>query len=316
MMICNNPIDHPMIQTKNRHIPLIAWAVAALLMAGIISCIHDDFDTPPMWNFPEGEVLTLTQLRQLYTGDPITFETDISVYATVTMDDKPGNIYRSAFIQDAGGAINLRLVAPGGIYRGDSVRIYLKGTTLSSYQRMLQLDNVNVDRNVQKIAVLKHVEPVPINITQIKSGNFQGQLVRLNNVQFTMADVGQTFADAESLQTLNRTLEDCDGNKVIVRTSGYANFANQPVPEGNGSLVAVVAQFQNDIQLYIRTLDELDMQGARCAIPGDDYNLISLSDLRQAYQVRKYEHPRKFTHRRRGHFGCQRTTTTRDKTFF
>ncbi len=274
-----------MIQKKNRHIPYIAWAITILLLAGIISCIHDDFDTPPLWHFPEGEVLTIEQLRLMYNGNPVTFDTDISVYATVTMDDKSGNIYRSAFIQDASGAINLRLVAPGGIYRGDSVRIYLKGTTLSSYQRMLQLDNVNVDRNVQKIAVIRNVDPKNTTITEIKSGIFQGQLVRLHNVQFTMADVGQTFADAEGLQTVNRTLEDCDGNKVIVRTSGYANFANQPIPEGNGSLVAVVAQFQNDIQLYIRTMAELDMQGARCAIPGDDYNLVSLADLRLAYHA-------------------------------
>lgn len=257
--------------------------LALMITAGLTACIHDGFEEPDTWNIPEGEVITIAQLRNMFTGDPVTFENDISVYAKVTMDDKSGNIYRSAFIQDGTAAINLRLVAPGGIYRGDSVRVSLKGTTLGSYQRMLQLDNVNVDRNIYKIAVMKETAPKEVSISDLMSGSFQGQLVRLNNVQFNIADAGKPFADSEGLQTLNRTLEDCDGNKVIVRTSGYASFADLPAPQGNGSMIAVVSQFQNDMQLYIRSIDELNMSGSRCAIPGDDFDLISLAVLRQRF---------------------------------
>lgn len=262
---------------------LVSVFLSIMFATGFTACIHDDFEEPDRWNMPEGEVITIAQLRNMFAGEPVTFESDISVYATVTMDDKSGNIYRSAFIQDGTAAINLRLVAPGGIYRGDSVRVYLKGTTLGSYQRMLQLDNVNVDRNIFKVAVMKEAVPKDVTISDVKSGTFQGQLVRLNNVQFNIADAGKPFADSEGLETLNRTLEDCDGNKVIVRTSGYASFADQAAPQGNGSLIAVVAQFQNEMQLYIRNMNELSMTGSRCAIPGDDYNLISLAELKQRF---------------------------------
>jgi hypothetical protein len=268
--------------TRKNWIKYLAPTILAVFF--LTACIHDDFEAPSKWEANIGEVITVEQLRNLFTGKSITFETDISVYATVTMDDKSGNIYRSAFVQDHTGAINLRLVAPGGIYKGDSVRINLKGTTLDSYQRMLQLDNVNVDRNIFKLDVLKEFQPKTLTISQVRTGNFQGQLIKLENVQFTIADTGKPYADKEGLQNLNRMLEDCDGNRIIVRTSGYASFAESNTPSGNGSVVAVVSQFQNDIQLYIRQIGEVQLIHDRCAIPGDDYNLISIAAIRQNYQ--------------------------------
>ncbi len=255
------------------------------LFAGLLwfqGCKHDDFDEPPLAETPVGTVMTIQELRDMHEGEPIEFEDDYSVYANITMDDKSGNIYRSAFAQDETAAINLRLQAPGGVYQGDSVRIHLKGTTLSSYQQMLQLDNVNVDKNIVKEGTNILVEPTTMNITEIGPEN-QGQLIRLEEVQFINDHVGLPFADSDNLLALNRTLEDCDGNRIIVRTSGYSNFADDPVPEGNGTLIAVVSQHQNDIQLYIRDIDEMSLDGERCPVPGDDYDLITFAELRDNY---------------------------------
>lgn len=253
-----------------------------LILAGG-GCIHDDFEEPANWEMPVGEVMTVAELRAMFSGEPVRFDGDLSVYATVTMDDKAGNIYRSAYIEDGTGAINLRLVAPGGIYQGDSVRLYLRGTTLNSYQRLLQLKDVNVDRNIFKLGVDKRVAPQSVTIADIRTGQLQSRLVRLADVQFVAADTGKTFSDSERLTTENRMLEDCSGNRIIVRTSGYAKFADNPVPAGMGSLVAVVSQFQNDMQLFIRDIGEVLLDGDRCPVPGDDYELVTIAGLREAY---------------------------------
>jgi len=247
------------------------------------SCVKQDFDDPPRKNVPVGTVLTVAELRSLFQGQPVEFDQDYSVYATVTMDDKSGNIYRSAYVQDHTGAINLRLQAPGGIYEGDSVRIALRGTILSSYQRMLQLDNVNIDRNIVKLATQRNLQPQTVTIADVLSGNYQARLVRFDEVQFTLAELGKTFANKENLITENRILEDCAGNRVIVRTSGYAGFADKPIPEGRGPLVAVAATFGPDIQLYIRRLSEVDLTDDRCPVPGEDFTLMSISNLRQNF---------------------------------
>ncbi len=232
-------------------------------------CIHDDFDDPPQTDVPTGDVMTLSELRDMFDGSPVMFNDHASVYAIVTMDDKSGNIYRSAFVEDGTAAINLRLQAPGGIYQGDSVRINLKGTTLGSYQGMLQLDDVNVDQNIIKQGTGKSTEPLPVQLGQI-GPEHQARLIRLEGVQFRAGDVGQPFADSENLLAMDRILEDCDGETVTVRTSGYANFADHPVPEGNGSLLAVVSQYRDNMQLYIRHIDEVKLDGERC----DDQNDI------------------------------------------
>lgn len=257
-----------------------------LLIAGTVaisSCVKQEFDDPDTWQRPVGTVITVAELRNMFQGEPVEFTQDYSVYATVTMDDKSGNIYRSAFIQDHTGALNLRLQAPGGIYEGDSVRIYLKNTVLSSYQRMLQLDNVNVDWNVIKIETQRNFQPETVSITDVLSGNYQAHLIYLEDVQFSLAELGKTFADKENLITENRMLEDCSGNRIIVRTSGYAGFADRPIPEGRGSLVAVASTFGSDIQLYIRRLAEVQLTDDRCPIPGEDLNLMSLANLRQNF---------------------------------
>jgi hypothetical protein len=269
-------MKHP---TINKKIALLA------LLLGIASggCIHDDFGEPAPWDTPIGEVLTVAELRAMFNGEPVRFDSDYSVYATVTMDDKSGNIYRSAYIEDETGGINLRLVAPGGIYQGDSVRLYLRGTTLNSYQRLLQLEDVNVDRNIHKISVHNTVAPHTTTITSLRTAQLQSRLVRLEDVQFVAADTGKTFSDSQGLVTENRMLEDCDGNRIIVRTSGYASFADHKVPGGRGSLVAVVSQFQSDLQLFIRDIDEVMLDGDRCPVPGDEYELITIASLREAY---------------------------------
>ena len=79
-----------------------------------------------------------------------------------------------------------------------------------------------------------------------------------------MADTGSTYADGPNQQSKNVTLEDCNGNSIIVRTSGFANFANEKVAKGNGSIVAIVSRYNSDLQLLIRSIDEIDMTGERC----------------------------------------------------
>lgn len=240
----------------------LLFSTAALLLVGC----EKELDSPPRRTLPVGEVLTVAQLRALHTGTAITFSGDSSVYAVVTADEESGNLYKNVYVQDHTGAIVLRLINSGGLYQGDSIRIYLPGTILSSYQGMLQLDNVDVDNNVVKQAVGVQKQPELVTIAQITPA-MQARLVKLEGVEFAVSEAcnGLTYADAVNQATVNRTLTDCAGN-VVVRTSGYANFAGQPLPTGKGSIIAVVGQFQTTMQLFIRKVSEVQMNDPdRCA---------------------------------------------------
>ncbi|MDD5507689.1 MAG: DUF5689 domain-containing protein [Bacteroidales bacterium] len=240
------------------HVLLLSWII--LLLTG---CVKQEFDTPPIGDIPVGDLVTIADLYQLYEDEgTYTFSGDMSLYAVVTMDETSGNIYRSAFIQDATGGINVHLLESGGLRLGDSIRVYLKNCILSTYNALHQIDNVDNDSNIIILANQKYVTPERVTISKIQNGGYESHLVELDSVQFMTSELDKTYADADA--SANRMLEDCHGNSLIVRTSNYANFATSEVPEGNGKIIGIVSKYGADYQLYIRTEYEVDLDGERC----------------------------------------------------
>jgi hypothetical protein len=241
---------------------------AASMLLFFSACVKQKFDTPPINNIPVGTIYTISQLRQMYADSgAFQFNTDASVYGVVTMDESSGNIYKSAYIEDASDAVNLHLKQSGGLRVGDSIRVYLKNVVLSDYSGMFQLDNVNNDSSVIILATGKNKKPKEVTMEDLLANKFQAQLVKLNNVQFSEPDTGKLFANPGTSAT-NRKLEDCQGNQVDVRTSSYATFASAKVPDKRGSVVAIVGTFNGSPQLYLRSLSEVVMDSTRCETGG------------------------------------------------
>lgn len=250
--------------TSFNHRLLLIVLFFSILMGG---CVKKEFDKPPIGNLPVGEVKTIAELISMYDNaaaqdKPIVFDYDASLFAVVSMDETSGNIYKSVFVQDATGAINLRFTGESGLRTGDSIQVYLKKAFLNDYNKLYQIDNLNADSNIVILANKKYPEPETVTIPQLLAGGYQAKLIKLENVQFVAGDLGKNFADAEGYG--NRNLEDCNGKTIIVRSSNYASFGDKALPEGKGSLIAIVGQFNTTYQLYVRTLSEVDLTGTRC----------------------------------------------------
>lgn len=253
-------------------IKILAIATAIVPAFMFSGCIQSKFDTPEVRDVPVGDTVTITRLWEIYDslviagGGTYKFNEDHSVFGYITMSDKIGNIYKSAYLQggaDDDKAINLHLLSSGGLYEGDYVRINLKGLVLGDYSGMIQLDSVHVDNNIVKLDTRKFLEPELVDIENIGTGSYVGKLVKFRKVQFQQQYVGQTYADKVGQKTVNTYIEDEYGNTMIVRTSGYANFAGDTIPSGSGSLVAIVSKYGTDYQLYIRNTDEVQLTGRR-----------------------------------------------------
>ncbi|MDD4149407.1 MAG: DUF5689 domain-containing protein [Bacteroidales bacterium] len=249
--------------------------ILASLVLVLSSCIHDEFDEPPIKEIPIGVVLTIQDLYSIFMSDSVAstsykFVDDFSVYAVITMDDKSGNIYKAAYVQDGTRAINLHLMSSGGLYEGDSVRIYLKGLTLMDYRGMMQLDSVHVDNNIVKVSTLKHKTPELVTIDQINTGQYLAKLIKLEDMHFIEEDLGKTYANKEDLITENRTLEDELGQRVFVRTSGYASFAGNKIPTGKGSVIGILGKHDDDWQLLIRSTSEVKFRDAIITVNFDE----------------------------------------------
>lgn len=251
----------------------------------LITGCEKDFDSPPIKEVPIGSVLTIADVKaMLVPGQETYFTSDLSVYGVVTIDESTGNLYKETYIQDATGGLYLRFTASSGVNIGDSVRINLNGGSILEYTGMLQINNLDPDNNVIKIATQVFKQPEITQITDLLiAGNnpyYQGRLIQLNDVEFTCDEIGNTFADAITQSSEDRNLSDTLGNLVIVRSSGFANFANTTLPSGNGSLIAVVSEYNGLMQLIIRNPDELTLSGARfkkCADVSKNFNDQSIT---------------------------------------
>ena len=253
------------------------FLLSLLALAVIVSsCVKREYDEPPAVTIPTGHILTIADLYQMYQDSVVAqgvsyykFTDDYSVYATVTMDDKLGNIYKTAYIQDGNNAMKLHTLSSGGLYQGDSIRVYLKGLLLMDYNGILQLDSVNVDKHIFKQATNKTVQPMTVTIPELEAHisdpTYLCKLVKLDSVQF--ADPNQTYADAANLANRNVMLRDYNLNEIIVRNSGYATFAGDSLPSGSGSMIAILGKYGSDLQLYIRTTDEVMFNNPRFTDP-------------------------------------------------
>ncbi len=243
-------------------------AIFLLFAVLFTNCEKEETDIPPIATVNPDSIVTLVDIRDMIVpGETYTFRnTGKQLFATVTMDQRNGNIYRQAYIQDPSGAVNLRMALSADLTVGDSIRLAIDGATISYFNNMLQLDSVDGTKQIVKQASEKYIEPEVVTINDIKAGGHQARLVKLENVQFLESELGETWADGINLFNVNRTLQDCENNTIIVRTSGYADFANALLPEGNGSFIGIVGQFGDVWQLYVRYPGELTMTNERCEI--------------------------------------------------
>ncbi len=249
-----------------------------LALVGVLfaSC-KKEYPEPPIQDLPIGTVYTIDSILALEPGT--VFTEDASVYGIVTADEQSGNLYKSAFIQDraTGAAIELHLNAVSGVRIGDSIRVYLKDVTYALYNRLPQLTGFGPDGHIIILANNKPIKPALTTIANINAGQHLAGLVRLENVKFTEQN---TFADPTTYG--NRTLADLMdfSQTVIVRTSNYANFANDSLPQGTGNLVAIASVYNNTWQLLIRSARELEFEGY---VPGGDVELPYYQDFTSSF---------------------------------
>ena len=235
----------------------------ALLSVLFTSC-RKDYPEPPIDILPVGDVITIDSLLKITPGT--TFRDDCSLYGIVTMDEQSGNLYKAAFIQDrrTGAAVELYMDATSGLHVGDSIRVYLKDVTFDLYNGLPQLSGFSADGHIIILDNERPIQPTLTTIGEIVEGGdkYLGRLVRLENVMFAGKN---TFADPTGYG--ERTLLDPMDlqHSAIVRTSNYANFAKDSLPQGTGNLVVIASLYKTNSretwQFLIRSAKELEFEG-------------------------------------------------------
>ncbi len=82
------------------------------------------------------------------------------------------------------------------------------------------------------------------------------KLIEIDNVQFTTGSLGKKYYDP-TLNSFgsatNHTIQDIQGNEMILRVSQYAGFAGESIPGGSGKILGVMTKYGSDYQFMVRT---------------------------------------------------------------
>jgi hypothetical protein len=273
------------------------------------ACVKTEFDEPPVGGVPVDiqANTTIKALKALHVTpegyDKVT--EDLIIEGEVIMDDRSGNYYKTLVIQDATGGIEVKF-NDASLFNsmpiGRKIYIRCKDLLLTDYNGLPQLTGSLIEENgvprsfglteaqVRQKVVKGSYATTPLAPKKVSIGNLTSDmintLIQIDDVQFTQCDAGQTYADPVTQNSLNRTLEDCDANQLLLRTSGYADFAASFTPGGKGAIVGVLGIFGQDYQLFIRNLNDVNLNGARCGSSGGTGvggTLANISDIRALF---------------------------------
>lgn len=285
---------------------LILGIVAVL---SISSCIKEDFDAPPTTgsdpDIAADQIVSLNEVFAKYVPGAYTpIALDKYLKAVVVADDRSGNFYKTLILEDENSDFGIAvLIDENEIHSQYAVgrRVFLKlnDLTISDYNGLPQIgmgvDNSGTSPRLGYIpsallpdVMIKGQTGIPV-VPKIKTiselgPNDLNTLIKLEGVQFRTVGPTVTYADNNptSPVTINQTLVDCANNQIIVRNSGYAEFAGDILPEKNGSLTAVYSVFRQDKQLFIRETTDIVFDKDRCGQSGGD-NRIAVKDVRALF---------------------------------
>ena len=242
----------------------------------------------------EKNVITIAKLKSDYAS-PISngsfklIDKDIMLKGVVTGNDISGNLYNEVSLEDETGAL-LVCVNASGLYGylpvGAEILIDLNGLYVGGYGKQAEIGGVYTNLKTGATSVgkmdratwnehFKILNPgesdastvVPTEFDKSKLGDASyleanaGRLMTIKNVKFSSAN-GKTVWAAND-ETTNQTLIDGETGKMInsgqlvVRTSGYARFANEALPDGNYDITGIFTRYNNVWQILVRSTDDL-----------------------------------------------------------
>ncbi len=297
----------------------ITWFyLSGLLIAALLfnACVKEDFKEPPAEGTdPDVEVnSTIEDIKAFYQpGNYVQITEDLVFSAIVVADDRSGNFFRNLVIQDETGGIQIRFNFTdlhNDYPIGRRLFIRAKDMYINDFNGSLQLgagvvrDGAGNPTEMDGIPlplankfILKgqwnqHLSPTPRKVGELMENDIN-TLIRLDDVQFRAGDLGETFAiniidddGNEIRQTINRELTSCTGDApIIVRTSGFADFANTTLPSGSGSIAGIYTVFGDTKQLFIREIEDVDMEEDRCDLASTPISSIRAQHTGQTTNV-------------------------------
>ena len=269
-------------------------ALTILLSAALPGCINDDDYGNPNMDCVEPAVTVNKTVAEVFAAATTTMQqytADDVIEAYVNSSDERGNFFKTVYMQTipADGvapigfsvAIDKTTLFGAGFYPGRKVYIKLKGLYFAKVYNGLAI-GANYNGAVGRISEAQYKNFVmpscseigedelvrTLTISEALTAANLNTLIEIENVQFDTPFVGGTYYDKYDTAntaggSTNRKLIDADGNKIIFRTSSFANFSGNIIPGNSGKVRGVLTKYSNDYQFIARSGDDIKLTEER-----------------------------------------------------
>ena len=217
---------------------------------------------------------TVADVKKLFTGSNYLIPDNIYIKGKVTANDETGNLYRYIYIEDATGGIRININKANTIYQdyrfkvGKNLIVKLKDLYIGKYNGEFQIGTLSgstlgfiAEADIYKYLFDSNEPATSVTATEKTIPQLTpddvGKWIKIKNVQFVDTELGNTYSG-------NRTLIDCTGNKIILRTNSQASFSSAMIDNGKGDIYAILSIYNGVYQLIIPKQVNSDLEGIRC----------------------------------------------------
>lgn len=256
-----------------------------------------DPDNAPWGNneITETNVVSIADLKARYastiaSNGYVKIEEDMQIKGVVTGNDYAGNIYQQIPVQDETGALVVGVSASalhGFLPEGQEILIDLKDLYIGGYGEQCQIGSVYTSPNTGKTgigrmdrytwqkhfrligeadvakadALAEDFDPSKLTDASYMEAN-AGKLMTIRRVSFLNADGKSVFAPDDGSVALtsncaNRALKEYSSKNIVVRTSTYADFAQEVIPEGTKDIKGIFTRYYDTWQILLRSTDDI-----------------------------------------------------------
>ena len=256
-----------------------------------------DPDNAPWGNneITETNVVSIADLKARYastiaSNGYVKIEEDMQIKGVVTGNDYAGNIYQQIPLQDETGALVIGISASalyGHLPEGQEILVDLNGLYIGGYGEQCQIGSVYTSPNTGKTgigrmdrytwqkhfrligeadvakadALAEDFDPSKMTDASYMEAN-AGKLMTIRRVTFQNADGKSVFAPDDGSVALtsncaNRALREYSSKNIVVRTSTYADFAQEIIPEGTKDIKGIFTRYYDTWQILLRSTDDI-----------------------------------------------------------
>ena len=185
-------------------------------------------------------ITDISAIRSQFNGTDEVVIANETVIRGVIISDASANAGQTVIVQDATAGLVVNFTEAHSFERGTEVEIDLSGSVLTSINSLLQIAR---DLSLTS-ALIKNTSQLPtptvVSITDALTGNFESQLVSVENVFFVEADGTATLSGDNTLS---------DGTNQLTNTVSASAFQNDVVPLGIGTVTGIMSNFNGTVNI-------------------------------------------------------------------